>query len=65
MQIKDLDQETRAVVAIAHMIAERPEDEALLRLLREALKKFDDKHAAERAANLLKNLFARNNAKKA
>lgn len=56
MKLADLDLETKAVITLAHIVAKRPTTENLARL-REKLKAFDDKHEAERSANLINALW--------
>lgn len=57
MKIADMDSETRAVIVLAHIVADRPTEENLGRL-RAKLKEFDTKHEQERTENLLRFLFA-------
>lgn len=55
MKIADLDLETRKVIVMAHIVADRPTEENLGRL-RKALAEYDDKHKAERTRNLVNAL---------
>lgn len=53
MKIADLDNETRRVVFLAHIVHRHATAENLAKL-GNALKAFDEKHATERQRNLLR-----------
>lgn len=55
MKISDLDLEIKNVVACAHIVGDYPTDANLARL-KKVVKVFDDKHAEERAQNLIRAL---------
>lgn len=61
MTIKEMDDSTRKVVAIAHMVALEPTEDRMTRL-RAAIKEFDKAHEVERSNNLITALFGQETA---
>lgn len=59
MKIADLDLETKCVIACAHIAADNPSLDNLARL-KKVIKTYDEKHAEERAQNLIRALYDSN-----
>lgn len=57
MKISDLDEETRSIVYLAHIIARKGSPRNAMAKLRAALKAWDSKHERERATNLIRAIF--------